>query len=464
MARAAQWQSTTGFLLAAIGFSVGLGNIWRFPYVVGESGGGSFVIVYLLCALTIGLPLVLAELALGRRGRGSPPVALAAVANAGRLSLRWRSLGWLQLLAAALVLAVYLVVTGWVLAYLYQAVLAGFEAQDAAQAAARFGTIQTESRSMAVWTLVALLLTAGVLLAGVVDGIERLARWLVPIFVALLLGLAGFNALEFGLGETFGYLFSFEAPMLSGEQLLAAVGQSFFSLGISLAGLMVFGAHLDSEVSLARSAVIIVLAETAIALLAGLVIFPWVFALDGDPASGPGLVFETLTVGFAQLPQGRVLGVAFFLLLSLASLTTLLGLFEPLVAWIEDTMETERPSAVLLTFMTLWGASSLVIASYGVWAEVRLLGESLRSWLDRLPIEVLLPLGGLLLAVFAGWFWPADAAARELKMGSRWAFPALALAAASRDSTRHAAAAWQQPARRALSDGSGDLLHASVQG
>ena len=226
MAKPLQWQSTSGFLFAAIGFAVGLGNLWRFPYVVGEHGGGAFVLVYLAFALGIGLPLVMAELAIGRRGQGSPPRALASVANSSRVSDRWRWLGYLQLLAAGLVLIVYLVVTGWVLAYLFEAVRTGFSVDSLEVARDRFTQLQASPRTVAAWSLLALLLPTIVLLAGAVQGIERVARWLVPIFVLLLVGLAVFNAWHFGLESTIRYLFVTHDGSIDAELLLAALGQS----------------------------------------------------------------------------------------------------------------------------------------------------------------------------------------------------------------------------------------------
>ena len=418
------WSTRFGFLMASVGFAVGLGNIWRFPYVTGENGGGAFVAVYLLCVATIALPILMAELLIGRRGRMNPAGAMAAVAAAEGRSPRWGWVGGLNLAAAFLIEVVYCVVAGWVLHYLWQALSVGFSGMGPAQAKAQFSSLLAHPPSLLLWTLLALGATTLIIHGGVRKGIERAVNGLMPFLFGLLLLLAAHNLLAGGFGEALGYLFAPDFTKVSGPMILAAVGQAFFSIGVAMAGMMAFAAYLPKAVSIGRSAVAVVSVDTLVALISGLVIFPAVFRFDMDPAAGAGLIFETLPVAFAQMAGGRWVAVLFFLLLSVAAVTSMVGLQEPLTAWVEQRFGIPRRRGAVLVTLAVGLLSVVSILSHNHWAGVSLFGANLAAVLDYLPNQIMLPLGGLMIAIFAAWLIRADSTRAELALSQPWQFRA----------------------------------------
>ena len=422
-ATTAVFSSRFGFLMAAIGFAVGLGNIWRFPYLTGENGGGAFVIMYLLCVLMIGVPIIMAELLIGRRGRRSPPGSMAAVAKAEGVSRRWRWLGSMNVLAAFLIVGVYAVIVGWVLRYLYLALASGFADMTAQSAGGVFDSTLADVSAMLLWTLLGLMITGGIIVGGVQRGIERAVRVLMPMLFALLVLLAIYNIFAGGFVAALRYLFVPDFSLVTPGLLLVAVGQAFFSIGVAMAGMMTFGAYLPSDISIPRSALLIALGDTLVALLAGLVIFPAVFHHGLDPAGGTGLIFQTLPVAFAQMPGGYVVSVLFFLLLSVAAITSMVGLVEPINAWLAETMGWRRQRAAICALAGVAVLSVISGLSYGGWSQGQTFGMSLGALLDFVPNQLLLPIGGLLIAVFAGWRMSGSTTAKELGLASEsWLF------------------------------------------
>ena len=399
----AHWSSRFAFLMASVGFAVGLGNIWRFPYVTGENGGAAFVLVYLACAFGIGVPILMSELLIGRRGQGSPPSAMATVAEANGRSRQWRWVGGMGLLAAYTIEIVYAVVVGWVLWYLFKAVTSGFTGVDAAVAEAEFAAVLDSNLGMLLWTLVGLSITGLIIYAGVKDGIERAVSIMMPTMFLLLLGLAVYNMFAGGFGQAVTWLFTPDFSKISFATVLAAVGQAFFSIGVGMAGMMVYGAYLPRSISITQSVLIIVFADTMVALLAGLVIFPAVFHHGLDPAAGAGLIFQTLPVAFAQMPGGYLFSVLFFVMLSVAGITSMVGLVESVTAWLEDRFSLPRHTSAVLVVGSVACFSVLSILSYNVLAEYNFAGRNFNDTMDYFSNQVLLPLGGLLIAVFAGW-------------------------------------------------------------
>ncbi|MBT4493670.1 MAG: sodium-dependent transporter, partial [Gammaproteobacteria bacterium] len=342
-----QFSSTFGFLMAATGFAVGLGNIWRFPYITGENGGGAFVIVYLGCAILIGIPILIAEIMIGRHGKANPPQAMLNIANGEGRSPGWRHVGHLNLATAFVILGTYCVVAGWVLWYLYKAATTGFSGIDSSTAAITFNGVTSAIGGMGFWTLLSLMFTGTIIFFGVNQGIERSVRVLMPTLFTLMLALVTYNAFQDGFGEAANYLFTPDFSKITGSTFLAAVGQAFFSIGVGMAGMMIFGSYLPPQVSITRCVLIIITIDTLVALIAGLMIFPMVFRFGLDPAGGPGLIFQTLPVAFAQMPGGQFIAIVFFTLLSVAAVTSMVGLLEPLVAWVEDSTTMNRQQATL---------------------------------------------------------------------------------------------------------------------
>jgi NSS family neurotransmitter:Na+ symporter len=414
----ANWSSRFAFLMASVGFAVGLGNIWRFPYVAGENGGAAFVIIYLACAFFIGVPILMAELMIGRRGESSPPTAMAKVAAQSGRSRQWQWVGGMGLLAAYTIEIVYSVVVGWVLWYLYKAITTGFVGVDADIAGAEFASVLSDNVGMLFWTLLGLAITGLIIYAGVKDGIERAVSVMMPLMFLLLLGLAGYNYFAGGFFEALTWLFTPDFSKIGPGTVLAAIGQAFFSIGVAMGGMMTYGSYLPRSINLTQSVLIIVFADTMVALLAGLVIFPAVFNNGLDPAAGAGLIFQTLPVAFAQMPGGYAFGILFFVMLSVAGITSMVGLVECVNAWIEERFGIPRHKSALLVVGSIAVFSILSILSYNVLGGLNFGGRNFNDSMDYFSNQVLLPLGGLLIAVFAGWVVTKD--------NSRDEFPTLA--------------------------------------
>lgn len=417
-----QWSSRFGFLMATVGFAVGLGNIWRFPYVAGESGGAAFVLVYLACAFGIGVPIVMAELMIGRSGRMSPPESMRLLALAAKRSPAWQLVGGMGLLAAFTIEIVYSVIVGWVLWYLYKAVTTGFVGVDGDMADASFQSMLADPLGMMFWTLLGLTITGYIIYAGVQGGIEKAVKFLMPTLFVLLVLLALYNVFAGGMRETLVWLFTPDFSKLTPQVLLAAIGQAFFSIGVAMGGMMTFGAYLPRDISIPRSVLLIVGADTLVALLAGLVIFPAVFSNGLDPAAGPGLIFQTLPVAFAQMPGGYMFSILFFVLISVAGITSMVGLVECITAWIEDVGGYARHKSAVLVILVIAALSTLSVLSYNVLSGVTIFGRDLNGVLDYFPNQILLPLGGLFIALFVGWFLSREMVANELGFHSKRMF------------------------------------------
>ncbi len=416
------WSSRFAFLMASVGFAVGLGNIWRFPYQAGENGGAAFVLVYLACAIGIGVPILMAELLIGRKGQLSPPEAMEKVAVDEGRSSTWKWVGGMGLLAAFTIEVVYAVIVGWVLWYLYKAVTTGFAGVTAVVAADQFNAVLADPTGMGLWTLLGLLITGYIIYSGVQGGIEKAVTVLMPTLFALLIILAGYNVFAGGMAEAISWLFTPDFSKIDGGVFLAALGQAFFSIGVAMGGMMTFGAYLPKDVSIPRSVAIIVFADTMVALVAGLVIFPAVFHHGLDPAAGAGLIFQTLPVAFAQMPGGNIFSVLFFLLLSVAGITSMVGLIESVVSWIEDHHGLPRHRGAILVTGSVAVLSVLSVLSYNVLSEYQLFGRDLNGLLDYFSNQVLLPLGGFFIAVFAGWRLSEATTGSELNFGNETLF------------------------------------------
>lgn len=410
----AHWSSRFAFLMASVGFAVGLGNIWRFPYVTGENGGAAFVLIYLGCAFAIGVPILMAEVLIGRRGQGSPPAAMATLAQKHKRTRNWGVVGGMGLLAAYTIEIVYAVVVGWVLWYLFKAVTTGFVGIDGAAAEAQFAAVLDNNIGMLAWTLIGLAITGAIIYAGVKDGIERAVTVMMPVMFMLLVGLAIYNVFAGGFEDALAWLFTPDFSKIGFATVLAAIGQAFFSLGVAMAGMMVYGSYLPRSISITNSVLIIVLVDTGVALLAGLVVFPAVFHHGLDPAAGAGLIFQTLPVAFAQMPGGYLFSILFFLMLSVAGITSMVGLVESVTAWVEERFNLPRHKSALLVVGSIAVFSVLSILSYNVIDELRIGGRNFNDAMDYFSNQILLPLGGLFIAVFAGWAMSRESTRDEL--------------------------------------------------
>ena len=416
------WTSRFAFLMASIGFAVGLGNIWRFPYVTGENGGGAFILIYLLCVVLIGIPILMAELTIGRRGGMTPPGSMQKVAVQEGASRHWRSVGWMNLLTAFLIMVTYSVDAGWVFYYLYLALTSGFAGVDPISANQAFDDLLESPIDLLFWTYLSLIITGTIIYAGIEKGIERAVTILMPLLFVLMMILVVYNIINGGFVEAAAYLFIPDFSRIDGNVMLAALGQAFFSIGVAMAGMMTFGAYLPKDVSITTSAFQIIIADTFIALLAGLVIFPAVFVNGLDPAGGPGLIFQTLPVAFADMPGGHLVSVTFFLLLAVAAITSMVGLVEPLVRWLEEKAGYSRHLSATLIISAIGSLSLVSCLGYNLLSHLSLFDRDINGLTDYVSNQILLPLGGLLIAVFAGWFVSRKTLLSELDIRDNFMF------------------------------------------
>ena len=413
------WSSRTAFILAAIGSAVGLGNLWRFPAEAGANGGGAFVLFYILCVILIGLPILLSETLIGRHGQAAAPASYRRVAEQSGASPAWEMVAGVGVLSAFLVLSFYCVVGGWVFYYIGMFVSDLFASGPTTGAFAGAGaeTIEglfpslTANGSLTVGLdALFLLVTLVFVIRGVSGGIEIAAIWLMPTFFVLLVAITIYGAFGGSFGETMAYLFTFEPEKLTGEVMLAAVGQAFFSLSLGVAGMVTYGAYVGRNVNLAGTSAIIATADTSVALLAGLCIFPIVFAAGLAAGAGPGLMFVTLPHAFQEMPAGSLIGLAFFVMVAFAALTSSVALMEVPTAWLMDKFRLRRMSASLLVgmgAMALGALSALSTGSLAGWHPLGAIGlfegQGFFDVLDTITSKLTMPIAALLTAIFVGW-------------------------------------------------------------
>ena len=414
-----QWSSRLAFILAATGSAVGLGNIWKFPYVAGENGGGAFVLVYLACIAFIGIPIMMAEVLLGRRGARSPINTMRLLARDENATPLWQLIGWSGIAAGFLILSFYSVIAGWVVAYVFHMGGGGFEAVTAEEAGAMFGALAGDPWRQLMWHTVFMVMTVWVVARGVEDGLEKAVRWLMPLLFVLLLVMVGFamSTDRFGFGLRF--LFEPDFGALTFNGVLAAMGQAFFSLSLGMGAIMMYGSYLPKDSSITGSVATIAVADTAVAILAGMVIFPIVFANGLDPAAGPSLIFQTLPLAFGQMPGGTVFGTLFFVLLVVAAWTSAISLIEPVTAWLVERRNMSRIGATALCASVAWALGIGTILSFNVGADVTIFGKTFFDVLDFLTSNILLPMGGLFIALFAVWVLRREVSRRELGLTVR---------------------------------------------
>jgi len=411
-----QWSTRLAFILAATGSAVGLGNIWRFPYIVGDNGGGAFVLVYLACILLIGLPIMMAEILLGRRGRQSPINTMLTVAREEGLSRGWGLMGWIGVLAGFLILSFYSVIAGWALAYVFKSGSGGFIGLDAEGSSEMFGTMLASPEALLAWHTIFMVMTAMVVARGVRSGLERAVTILMPLLVLLLVVLVGYSMAQGEFMAGVQFLFQPDFSALSANAVLLAMGQAFFTLSLGMGAIMVYGSYLSSDASVAKTSGAVVAADTLVALLAGLAIFPILFAAGLSPGQGPGLIFVTLPLAFAEMPMGLYFGTIFFVLLVFAAWTSAISLIEPAVAFLVENLSLTRVFATTLVAMFAWLLGIGALLSLNVWSGYTLFDMGILDLLDYLTANILLPLGGFLIALFVGWRMTERSVQSELRL------------------------------------------------
>jgi len=417
-----QWSSRLAFILAATGSAVGLGNIWKFPYITGENGGGAFVLVYLLCVLVIGIPIMMAEVLIGRRGRQSPINTMRTLAHEESQHGIWQLIGWSGMIAGLLIISFYSVIAGWAVAYVFRTASGAFTGMTADGTASIFGGLVSDPERLLAWHTMFMAMTVVVVSRGVRSGLEKAVRVLMPLLFLLLLLLVGYAMNSGKFAEGLAFLFTPDFSAITAGGVLTAMGHAFFTLSLGMGAIMVYGSYLPKHVSIAKVSVIVAIMDTVVALLAGMAIFPLVFANGLEPGAGPGLIFKTLPLAFGHMAGGTLFGTLFFLLLTFAAWTSAISLIEPAVAWLVENRGVDRAKASTAVGVTAWLLGIVTIMSFNSWAfEFTFAGETkgngMFDILDILTANIMLPLGGLAMAIFAGWYMSEKSTADELNLG-----------------------------------------------
>ncbi len=408
-ASAQGWSSRSGFILATVGSAIGVGSIWKFPYEVGANGGGAFVLVYVLGLVLVVVPLMVAEFAIGHRGQADAATSMEIVAAQESKSARWHVFGLLGAVTAFLILSFYAVVGGWTLTYAYDTLVDGLPA-GAGDASRSFDDLQASPGRMALFQGLFLCLVAAVVIRGVQKGIESAMKVLMPLMALLLTAMTVYSLRNGDASEAFRFLFVPEFDDLTARGVLDALGLGFFSIGVGLGILLTYAAYSPPDADLKTVAVISVAADTVISFMAGLAVFPIVFANDLDAGSGPGLVFETLPVAFGTMPGGRWVATAFFALLAVAALGSAISMLEAVVAVLGRRLGWSRHLSVGLAASTCFVAGLATVFSFNRWSDFhpfswmeRYAEATVYDLLDDATSQLMLPAGGLAIAVFTGW-------------------------------------------------------------
>lgn len=404
------WSSRMAFILAATGSAVGLGNIWKFPYVTGENGGGAFVLVYLLCIAIVGIPIMMAEVYIGRSGRHNPITSFRLVAERNLASPVWRISAIVGVLAAFIILSFYSVIGGWAASYVGHAAMGDFTGQSADAIGELFGGLLASPVTLLIWHTIFMALVIFVVARGLKSGLERAVTILMPALFVLLLVAVGYATTTGHFGAAVAFLFTPDFGALTMDGVLVALGHAFFTLSLGMAIMMAYGSYLGDDVSVGRTAVTVSIMDTVVALMAGLAIFPVVFANGLEAGAGPGLIFQTLPLAFGQMPMGSIFGALFFVLLLFAAWTSAISLLEPVVEWLEDKLIVGRVGSTVVVGVACWLLGIASILSLNEWSGFaplgmfeRFEGNTIFDLLDFFTANVMLPLSGLLTALFVGW-------------------------------------------------------------
>jgi len=392
--------SRFGIICAAAGSAIGLGNIWRFPYIVGDSGGGAFLLIYLGFIILLGIPVMLSELIIGRRGQRN------ALGSFKRLApgKSWYLVGVMGIVAAFMILAFYSTIAGWTLEYVIKSLGNAFSGKDSGDISAMFTSFHSQAFRPLLWQLVFMAMTAWIILSGVQKGIEKYAKVLMPFLVLLLIIMAIRSITLPGAGAGLRFLFQPDFSAVDSSVLLAALGQAFFSLSIGMGALITYGSYIKKQNNLGNISVEVSLADTLIAILAGVAIFPAVFAFGLDPSEGPGLIYTVLPNIFQQMPGGYFFSIIFFVLLAIAALTSSISILEVVVAYMTEELKMTRKKATIMAATAAFFVGIFCTLSFGVLSGTSIGGLTIFGVLDFTASNLLLPLGGLLIVVFVGWY------------------------------------------------------------
>jgi NSS family neurotransmitter:Na+ symporter len=389
--------------MATIGAAVGLGNIWMFPYFTGMNGGGAFVLIYIFCVLLIGIPIMMAEALIGQKAQQNPVSALSTLAKTAKASRFWPLLGVWGAIGLVMTLSFYSVVSGWSLAYLSRSLQNVFANADATLVTKIWAEFMANPWELLLWHTTFMIMTMGVIVLGVQKGLERASKIMMPAFVAILLVLVCYSIFNAEFVQALKFLFYPDFSLITTKTVLSAMGIAFFSLALGAGCICAYASYVPKNERITPKLLIVAGFDTLLALLAGLAIFPLVFAYGLSPAEGPGLMFEVLPTAFAQMAAGQVLGALFFLLLLFAAWTSSISLAEPIIAILQERTRLTRIQGVWIIGSIAWLLGISVLLSFNHWAEIKILGFTFFDIATQVPIKIILPLGGLGFAIFAGW-------------------------------------------------------------
>ncbi len=411
-----QWTSKIGFIMAAAGSAVGLGNIWKFPYLVGEHGGAVFIFIYLICVLVIGLPVIIAEIIMGRNAQKNPVGSFKQLSKGNPF---WMGIGFLGITTGFIILSYYNIIAGWCLGYVVESIKDSFHAmENTGQAAVLFNNLSCSGTWSILYHIIFMGLTVSIIYFGVTHGIEKASKIMMPslIIIILILVFRGVT-LENARGGI-DYLLKPDFSYVTTRTVLLALGQAFFSLSLGMGVMITYGSYLSKKDNIPSEATGIVVIDTVVALLAGFMIFPAIFALGMRPDQGPGLLFSTAPILFNYIPGGYWFRILFFLLMALAALTSTISLLEVITAYFVDEFNLSRKKMAIIggTITLLLGVPSAL--SFGRWSEILIFKMSIFNFMDYLASNICLPVGGLFITIFVGWFWGREHALPEIRQGA----------------------------------------------
>ena len=410
-----RWSSRWLFVLAAAGSAVGLGNIWKFPYIAGENGGGAFVLIYLVCIAAVGIPIMVSEVLLGRQGRSSPIHTMRKLAKVSGRSQRWSVLGWMGVLAGFLILSYYAVIAGWAVNYIWLSGSGAFEGSSAQMVGQSFDNFLASPLQLIGYQTGFMILTIWIVGRGVTKGLEAAIRWFMPLLFLLLIVLLVYSLNSGGFDQGLAFMFDMKWDAVTADSWLIAMGQAFFTLSLGMGTMMAYGAYVPDDANLGTTVVTIAALDTLIAVAAGLAIFPIVFANGLEVAQGPGLTFVTLPLAFGQMPFGSVFGALFFLLLSFAAITSAISLTEPALSFLVEEYNAKRQRVAISLGVICWLLGLGTVFSFNVWSDVTFAGGlTFFESVDYFSQNILLPLGGMLITFFAIWLLPTGMVEQQL--------------------------------------------------
>ncbi|MFC2093097.1 sodium-dependent transporter [Bacteroidota bacterium] len=414
-----KWGSRLGFILAAAGSAIGLGNVWKFPYIAGENGGAAFIFVYLICIAVIGLPVLIAEVLLGRSTHRNPVGAFRKLSN----SKFWTAVGGMGVLAGFVILSYYSVVAGWSLGYVIEAIKGTFhDYTTTSSSGEHFGSLVSNVLWSIGYLAAFMVLTMVLVYRGVQKGIESGSKIMMPILFILLIALMVRGLTLPGSEAGLSFLWSPDWSKISANSVLIALGHAFFTLSLGMGAMMTYGSYMTQKANIPVASTKVVFLDTVIALIAGMAIFTAVFATGQDPAAGPGLIFHTLPVVFIKMPGGYIFAILFFILLTIAALTSAISLLEVVVAYFVDERGWKRHRAVITFGIVIFLIGVPSTLSFNLMADATLFGLTFFDLADFLAANILLPLGGLFIAVFVAWVWGFDKALIKMKDGAEAIF------------------------------------------